>query len=276
MTSHDRTGRPTASSAARVDSVSALERGFRVLHSFAPGVAALSHQQIMRATGLPKATVSRVTQTLVGLGYLDASHADGRFRLTAKTLDVGRIYLSNIDVRAIARPLMAELAEYTRATVNLGVRSGDHIVVVETCRTDAAVVSVNVSIGFQFPILQTAIGRAYIAGLVPSERTAAVKALRPTAAAHEWKALQARVAEAAEAYDTHGFCTLWGEWRQGVNSVAAPIRTGLYGEPYSINCAGPAPHLDPASLTTDVGPRLVHIVREVERAVNVSWQQESS
>ena len=276
MTARDHTRRPAVDSAARADSVSALARGFRVLHSFAPGVAALSHQQIMRATGLPKATVSRVTQTLVGLGYLDASHADGRFRLTAKTLDVGRIYLSNVDVRAIAQPLMAELAEYTRATVNLGVRSGDHIVVVETCRTDATVISVNVNIGFQFPILQTAIGRAYIAGLAPGARAAAVKALRPTAAAHEWKALQVRVAEAALGYDTHGFCAMWGEWRQGVNSVAAPIRTGLDGEPYVINCAGPAPHLDPALLATEAGPRLVHIVREVERAVNVSWQQGSS
>jgi len=255
------------------DSVSALERGFAVLHSFAPGTPALTHQQIGRATGLPKATVSRVTQTLVKLGYLDATHSDGRFRLTAKTLAVGHIYLSNIDVRAIAQPLMAELAERTRATVNLAVRSGNQIVVVETVRSDAAVVAINSRIGFQFPILQTAIGRAYLAGLPGPERAQAVKALRPTVAAHEWKSMQEKVATAVAECDARGFCALWGEWREGVNSVAAPIHTGKEGELYIVNCAGPAPHLAPDSLESDVGPRLLKIVQSIEKAVNVSWRQ---
>lgn len=257
------------------DSVSALERGFRVLHCFGPGISVLSHLQIARATAMPKATVSRITQTLVKLGYLNAGHADGHFRLTAKTLELGHIYLSNVDVRAIAQPLMAQLADQTRATVNLVVRSGDHLVVVETCRSDAAVVAINSHIGFRFPILQTAIGRAYLSGLDACERASTVKALRHSVAAHEWKEIQVRVAKATDECAERGFCTLMGEWRQGVNSVAAPIHAGRDNQLYVINCAGPALHLEPYSLQTDVGPKLLQIVREIEKAVNVSWQKDA-
>ncbi len=253
--------------------VSALERGFAVLHCFAPGTPALTHQQIGRATGLPKATVSRTTQTLVKLGYLDASHSDGRFRLTAKTLAIGHIYLSNVDVRAIAQPLMAELAEHTRATVNLAVRSGDQLVVVETVRSDAAVVAINSRIGFPFPVLRTAIGRAWLAGLPKGQRAKAVAALRHTVAAHEWKAMKEKADKAIAECDARGFCALWGEWREGVNSVAAPIHTGREGEIYVVNCAGPTPHLAPGSLEGDVGPRLLKIVQHIEKSVNVSWRQ---
>jgi DNA-binding IclR family transcriptional regulator len=251
-------------------SVSALERGFLVLHCFEAGVGALTHQQIVRKTGLPKATVSRITQTLVHLGYLEGGHEDGRYRLTARTLEVGHAYLANVDVRSVARPLMRELVERTRATVNLSVRSADHLVVVETMRSEGAVVSVNLSIGFQFPILQTAIGRAYLAGLPEDQRKQLVQSLRSSAAAHEWKALQERVATAVRECETSGFCSLRGEWRLGVNSVAVPIHAD---DLYVLNCAGPAPLFNPATMKREIGPRLVEIARQIEKEVNVSWRQ---
>lgn len=255
------------------ESVSALERGFAVLHCFGPGEHALFHQQIAKQTGLPKATVSRITQTLVKLGYLDASNNDGRFRLTARALDLGHTYLSSVDIRQIAHPLMRDLARYANATVNLVVRSGDHMVVVETLRSENATVAIQSRIGFQFPILQTAIGRAYIAGLSPDRRSDAVQGLRLTVPAHAWKRTQQHVAQAVQEYDDRGFCALWGEWRAGVNSAATPIRDATRGELYVINCAGPSPQLSRTNLEREIGPRLVEIARQIEIITNVSWRQ---
>ena len=255
------------------DSVSALERGFAVLHCFGPGVHAVAHQQIAKQTGLPKATVSRITQTLVKLGYLDASNEDGRFRLTAKALDLGYIYLSNIDIRSVAYPLMRELTQCASATVNLVVRSGDHMVVVETLRSENATVAIQSRIGFQFPILQTAIGRAYLAGLTLERREEVVQSLRPTVPAHAWKTILQRVAQAVQEYEKRGYCALWGEWRAGVHSAATPIRDATRDELYVINCAGPSPQLSKMNLQRNVGPRLVKIARQIEEITNVSWRQ---
>jgi hypothetical protein len=48
--------------------VSALARGLEVLTCFKPGDRFLGNGQIAARTGVPKATVSRLTQTLTALG----------------------------------------------------------------------------------------------------------------------------------------------------------------------------------------------------------------
>lgn len=47
-----------------------LTRGLDILRAFAANDATLGNQQLIERTGLPKATVSRLTATLVSLGYL--------------------------------------------------------------------------------------------------------------------------------------------------------------------------------------------------------------
>lgn len=254
------------------ESVTALERGFSVLHCFGAGTGALTHLEITRACGLPKATVSRIIQSLVKLGYLAGPGDDGRYRLTARNLLLGRSYLATVDFRATARPLMAQLAHGTRTTVNLSVREGDALVVVETVRSDEAIVSVNSRIGLQFPILQTAMGRAWLGGLPPEERDSVLENLRPTVAAHEWNAMQKRVRKGIAECDDRGFCCLTGEWRAGVNSVAAPLRLGAGDQQlYVINCAGPDLHLPAALMAREVGPQLLAITEEIRISLKDTW-----
>lgn len=47
--------------------VTAIARAFEILRSFRPGEGALGNSELSSATGLPKATVSRLTHTLPGL-----------------------------------------------------------------------------------------------------------------------------------------------------------------------------------------------------------------
>lgn len=253
------------------ESVSALERGFAVLHCFGTRVAALSHVEIARATALPKATVSRITHSLVKLGYLSGPGLDGLYRLTAKNLSLGSAYLATLDIRTVARPMMAKLAEETRTTVNLAVRDNNALVVVETVRSDEAVVSVNSRIGFQFPILQTAMGRGYLAALPAAERKVALEDLRSTVAAHEWNGIQKQVRKSIAQCESDGFCCLAGEWRKGVNSVAAPMLLGIEQQIYVINCAGPDLHLPVPLMKQQVGPQLKLITDYVRNALKDTW-----
>ncbi|WP_248309564.1 helix-turn-helix domain-containing protein, partial [Bosea sp. Tri-44] len=48
-----------------------LERGVAILRAFRPGVSELGNAEIAERTGLAKATVSRLTQTLLGVGMLE-------------------------------------------------------------------------------------------------------------------------------------------------------------------------------------------------------------
>ncbi|MGE3712302.1 MAG: helix-turn-helix domain-containing protein, partial [Hyphomicrobiaceae bacterium] len=51
--------------------VAAIGRAFEILRAFRPGEGPLGNNELSAATGLPKATVSRLTHTLTRLGYLN-------------------------------------------------------------------------------------------------------------------------------------------------------------------------------------------------------------
>src|SRR5262249_32086896 len=58
----------TGASQARL--VQGLSRGLTVLRAFGPGDTSLSNSELAERTLLPKSTVSRLTHTLTGFGYL--------------------------------------------------------------------------------------------------------------------------------------------------------------------------------------------------------------
>ena len=86
-----RTRKPNISAvtaAAKADRhfVTALGRGLEVLACFRHGDRMLGNQDIARACGLPKSTVSRLTNTLTKLGYLVYVEDSAKYSLGTATL----------------------------------------------------------------------------------------------------------------------------------------------------------------------------------------------
>ncbi|UDL92559.1 helix-turn-helix domain-containing protein [Mesorhizobium sp. PAMC28654] len=103
---------------------SSLVRGLGILRAFRPGDVSLGNQDIIARTGLPKATVSRITYTLSALGYLLYDKDLGRYSLGPATVALGYSALSSSAVVHLARPLMQPLADLTGAAVAIGTRDG--------------------------------------------------------------------------------------------------------------------------------------------------------
>ena len=102
--------------------VTALARGLELLACFRSGEKLLGNQELAERSKLPKSTVSRLTYTLTKLGYLQYDDQIGKYRLGTATLALGSAMLSKLDIRQLARPMMQELADFSRATVSLGIR----------------------------------------------------------------------------------------------------------------------------------------------------------
>ena len=96
-------GGPSGSPQRDRQFVEALARGLEVLRAFAPNQVLLGNQEIARATGLPKPTVSRLTYTLTKLGYLTYSDRLGKYQLGAPALALGYAVLSNMGIRQLAQ-----------------------------------------------------------------------------------------------------------------------------------------------------------------------------
>ncbi|MBY0409414.1 MAG: helix-turn-helix domain-containing protein, partial [Burkholderiaceae bacterium] len=101
--------------------VHSLSKGLEILSAFSEGEM-LGNQQLVELTGLPKATVSRLTTTLVTLGYLRIDPATRKLLMGSRVLGMGASVQRKIGLQRIARPFMEKLSELTGLTVSMGTR----------------------------------------------------------------------------------------------------------------------------------------------------------
>ncbi len=76
--------------------VTALARGLQILDCFKFEDKYLGNSQIAARTGLPKATVSRLTYTLTELGYLRYSESLGKYNFGPSLVNIGYSLLSHM------------------------------------------------------------------------------------------------------------------------------------------------------------------------------------
>lgn len=245
--------------------VSALARGLDLLACFRSGDKLLGNLELAQRCKLPKSTVSRLTYTLTKLGYLQYEEGAGKYRLGTATLALGSAMLSKLDVRQLARPLMQELADFSRGMVSIGMRDRLSMIYVENCRSQAAL-TLRLDVGARIPIARTAMGRAYLAEISSSERNDILERVQELDE-QEWPSVRDGVLRAIEEYRTLGCCTSFGDWQPDVNAIAIAFKPGNGAAPLSINCGGPAFNLSPEFLLKEVQPRLADMVASLQRTL---------
>lgn len=240
-----------------------LARGLEVMRAFTPADESLSNRDLVARTGLPKATVSRLTYTLVMLGYL--AHAGGqRYALGAGALSLAYPMLAAMRLRQVARPWLEQLAAETRCTVNLAIRDRLCVVYVQSCRIDDTNRH-RPDIGNTMPLLASAAGRALILGSTPAEQAAILNRLRvddPVRFAADSPAWERDRAAFAE----RGFTHSRGDWRPDVHAVAVPLRQSLHAGAVAVNCTLAVASGAVETLAERVAPRLIECARRIELA----------
>jgi DNA-binding IclR family transcriptional regulator len=105
-----------------------LGRGIAILRAFRPGTTLLGNGEIAERTGLPRASISRLTKTLTEAGYLDYYAPQRAYRLGAPVLTLAHAMRSGSAVLRVATPPMTALARRLRINVGLAMRDGDEMV----------------------------------------------------------------------------------------------------------------------------------------------------
>lgn len=239
--------------------VTALARGLDVLRAFRPGEAALGNQEIAERTGLSKPTISRLTHTLVELGYLTYSARHGRYQLGPGVLALGYAMIAGLEVRERARPLMEDLAASANVTVAIGERDRLSVVYLDCCR-GTQTVALSLNVGSRLPLATTAMGRAILAKLPDGERDYLLRALRESEPQTYFK-VERGVKQAIQDLETRGFCVSFGDWRPDVNAIGVPVMSLDRDRVFGLICGGPSFTTSAEYLTERVAPRLVQIAR---------------
>lgn len=242
--------------------VTALARGFEILRAFKPGGGPLGNQELSRITGIPKATVSRLTHTLSELGYLRHLKNEGKYEPTESILALGYAVLSNMLVRQIVHDPMQEMALQHNVSVALASRDRLSMIFVDVCNS-RSLSTLHLEIGSRVPMPTTAAGRAFLAGVREPERQFFYERFEERLGTEEWGRLKVRVEDAIAQVQDRGFCYVEDEWHQGMRAVGTPLLSMDRHTVMSMICGAPSFAVERDTLERDLGPRLTHLCRSL-------------
>lgn len=238
----------------------ALARGLELLRCFTPLHPRLSNGELAERSGLPKSTVSRLTGTLVDLGYL---RQDGRaYRVGPAVLGLGYAALSHLKVKELLAPHMKALADATQTMVSLATRDRLRMIYLENCRGGNNV-TLRVGVGTHLPMETTSIGRAYLAALPESERDALLAQLAERVGSG-WPTVEAAIRREIERHGRDGYCLSLGDWRKDTHAAAVALATPPGGDLVVMSISGPAFAVTARQLEEELAPRLVALARHAE------------
>jgi IclR family pca regulon transcriptional regulator len=150
------------SSSTRRETMGGLAKGLTVIRAFNREHAALTLSKVASLARLPPATARRCLHTLEELGYVMRS---GRmFLLRPKVLELGAAYLDSMDIEALTKTLLEDLATRTGDSAALSVLDGLDIVYVARASV-RTLVRLEAHVGSRFPAYATSMGRVLLAGL---------------------------------------------------------------------------------------------------------------
>lgn len=140
----------------------AAQRLFALLETLARQ-GAMGVTELGAATGLSKATVFRLLNTLVALGYARKEAGTEKYRLTYKLLGIAGHLLEQSDLRSMVRPYLEQLAATTGETVHLVQREDDHLVYIDKVEPTVNSIRMVSRVGMAQPLYCTAVGKALLA-----------------------------------------------------------------------------------------------------------------
>ncbi|CUB01575.1 IclR family transcriptional regulator [Comamonas thiooxydans] len=239
-----------------------VERGLEVLRAFRSNRTPLTNAELVRRTGLPKATVSRLTSTLLQVGFLRLVPGKREFELSAGALGIGHAYLSSNDLLQAAQPLMQELADRLDVSVALGIRDGLDLLYVGY-RVSRKVATLRLGVGSVLPMQTTSIGRAYLWGLPPEERRPLVEEYLRRAGAQA-NALEQSLNTSFNELEAHGTCAVLGGFQRNTYGVAMPVWLGRERTLMGLSCGKADVKLNLQSERERIAPALKETAARLE------------
>lgn len=239
----------------------ALARGLEIIRAYSAQPAPLGNSELSQITGLPKATISRLTHTLTELGYLRFLKRLGKYELAPSVLSLGYPVISSMKIRLIARDYLQQLANDVNLSVALASRDRLSMIYVDACHP-SSMMTLRLDLGSRVDIPTSAIGRSFLWGIAQAERDYIFQLLERRHGA-AWPDLHSRILGSFEEIERRGFCIVDGEWQRDVRGVGVPLVSADGSHVMALNAAGPRFAASLETLETVVGPRLVHLSRSV-------------
>lgn len=249
----------TAESSRRA--VGSVARAVQLLDVLAASDHGLRVNEVARRLGVTASTASRLLATLQEAGLVERTEA-GPYRLGLKLVALSDRVLAQLDVRQLARPLLARLVDQTGETATVSLPGEGEAVTVDFVPSPASIVSM-ARVGRPSIPHATAVGKVMLA--FGDTREAAPLEAMTERTITDLGALARELAGIRE----RGFAEAVGEREPDLAAVAAPV-FGRDGRLVAIlGIQGPASRL-PAATRRAVRQPLLTAAAELGRSLGGS------
>lgn len=238
-----------------------LERGLRVLQCFSANAPDLGNREIAEMTGLPKPTVSRLTYTLVELGYLRRRDDSARFEVGNGVLCLGYPVLARLAFRRVAMPHLRQLALEVDGTVAISVRDRLRMVTLENF-TKRDIFKRKPATGVTIDFIGTTAGLGWLVGATPGERDRAMREVAHSAP-DEFDRVRADYDMGVKQLLRHGYVYRRAVIRPDTTALATPLRRRPGDELLILACGLETPPAHASTLERRAGEQLLEAARRI-------------
>lgn len=160
-----------------VKTIEALARGIEVVEALREH-SPISLAELHRQTDINKATLLRILTTLQEAGWVYRSLGDSRYRLSFTLTNQMILTDEALQLAELAAPVLHSVYQHHGWPIDIAVREGTVIRIVETTRSLAAFILNRQLMSYTPPFLFSAHGRAYLAFCPDEERREILELLR--------------------------------------------------------------------------------------------------
>ena len=183
----------------------------------------LSLTELAQRCGYPKSTVFGLLTTMRAHDVITQT-PEGRYALGLRLFEYGRQVERSWDISLVARPYMEHLARQTGASVMLSICEGGSVITLDQVEAQGNLRIVS-DVGARLPIYCTSQGKVFLAHLPPQEAEKLLRRQNMTPfTPHTIVDIPQLLQEAAQCRQ-NGYAIENGEYKIGLRSISAPVRT---------------------------------------------------
>ncbi len=239
-----------------------LAKGLEVIRAFTRERPALTLTQVAEATALTPATARRCLLTLEELGYV-VRH-ERSYLLRPRVLELGAAYLESMNVEAVTKNYLEELALATNDSAALAVLDGTDIVYVARASV-RTVMRLEAHVGTRLPAYCTSMGRVLLAGLTPARLDRYFESARLEKLTEHTVVEPRRLRQLVDECRTKGHSAIEDELAYGVVAVAVPVYDQAGRVVAAVNSSGHSRRVHAPKLAKERLPLLREVSAKLTR-----------
>ncbi|MCW5645044.1 MAG: DNA-binding transcriptional regulator [Rhodoferax sp.] len=224
--------------------------------------------ELHRATGLPRPSLVRLLQTLIGKGLVRHAPQYGAYYVTSGVLALSCGYHSEPRIIEAAASVVDAITAAVKWPVALAVFDGDAVIVRYSTISQSPLSLLHSSLNMRLSLVSRALGRAYLAFCPPDECQMIVQSLRQSTHAedqpvHDAAALHAML----EQTRAQGYALRSKDVRPVSNTLAVPVFENGHVMA-SIGLTWFSSAMDTDAAVSTYLPRMQQAARDIESRLN--------